>query len=233
MSTPSIEAEREPDNKDTPQEALGHGLPRWAEVGIALTGLAATSPLLIITGVLVRSTGRPVLFRQRRMGKGGRPFTLVKFRTMRPDSRGRPITTDGDDRITPVGRFLRKTKLDELPELWNVLRGDMSLVGPRPEVTEYVDLNDGLWQQVLRVRPGITDPLALRLPNEEQLLQSVNASEEQYLQILQRFKLKQSLGYQRERTWFSDIRVLVQTVSVVVTRPTSNQLHWDDIVRMS
>ena len=233
MSTPSFGAEREPDNKDTPQEALGRGLPRWAEAGITLTGLVATLPLLIITGALVRSTGRPVLFRQQRMGRGGRPFTLVKFRTMRPNSRGRPITTEGDDRITPVGRILRKTKLDELPELWNVLRGDMSLVGPRPEVPEYVDLNDRLWQQVLRVRPGITDPLAIRLRNEEQLLKSAETSEEQYLQILQRFKLKQSLAYQRERTWFSDIRVLVQTVSALVTRPTSNQLQWDDIVRMS
>jgi lipopolysaccharide/colanic/teichoic acid biosynthesis glycosyltransferase len=129
-----------------------------------------------------------------------------------------PQVTAGDDiRITPVGKFLRKTKLDELPELWNILKGDMSLIGPRPEVPRYVDLDDPMWRLVLEARPGITDPMTLRLRNEEALLVEVEGDRERfYLETLQPFKLEGYLDYLQTRSWRSDLKVLWQTIVAVV-----------------
>jgi lipopolysaccharide/colanic/teichoic acid biosynthesis glycosyltransferase len=116
-----------------------------------------------------------------------------------------------------VGKFLRKTKLDELPELWNILKGDMSLIGPRPEVPRYVDLDDPMWRLVLEARPGITDPMTLRLRNEEALLVEVVGDRERfYLETLQPFKLEGYLDYLQRRSWRSDLKVLWQTIVAVV-----------------
>src|SRR5262249_48435445 len=116
-----------------------------------------------------------------------------------------------------VGKILRKTKLDELPELWNVLRGDMSLIGPRPEVPRYVDLEDPVWRLVLEARPGITDPMTLRLRNEEALLVEVEGDHELfYLETLLPFKLDGYLNYLQARSWRSDLKVLWQTIVGVV-----------------
>ena len=106
---------------------------------------------------------------------------MLKFRTMRQDESGLRVTAKDDQRITLAGRFLRQTKLDELPELWNVVRGDMSLVGPRPEVPDFVDLTSHSWKMVLNSRPGISDPVTVRLRNEEDLLASVTTDRESYL----------------------------------------------------
>ena len=132
----------------------------------------AVAPLLAATAALVKaSSPGPVLFRQQRIGRGGKPFELWKFRTMRVGGTGPQITADGDRRITRIGRILRKTKLDELPELFNVLRGDLSLVGPRPEVAKYVALYPEAERAFLqRFRPGITDPATVRFRNEEDIL---------------------------------------------------------------
>src|SRR5207302_10964849 len=126
---------------------------------------------------------------QARVGRYGKPFTLVKLRTMRASSGGFQVTAADDARVTPIGRFLRRSKLDELPELWNVLRGEMSFVGPRPEVVRYVHPEDPLWKEVLLVRPGLTDPVTLRLRYEEGLMASFPGDRERfYIERLQPLK---------------------------------------------
>jgi lipopolysaccharide/colanic/teichoic acid biosynthesis glycosyltransferase len=133
------------------------------------------------------------------------------------DNSGNQVTAKGDSRITFVGRLLRKTKLDELPGLWNVARGDMSLVGPRPEVSRYVNLDNPLWQRVLEVRPGITDPVTLSLRNEEELIAECQGDPEKfYLSTLQPYKLSGYVDYLQQRTWRTDVCVLIKTLFAVI-----------------
>jgi lipopolysaccharide/colanic/teichoic acid biosynthesis glycosyltransferase len=157
------------------------------------------------------------------VGRGGETFLIYKLRTMRAVSGGALVTASGDDRITAVGRFLRKTKLDELPQLWNVVRGDMSLVGPRPEVPRYVNLDDPLWREVLSVRPGLTDPVTLELKDEESVLAEVHGDRERfYREKLQPAKLRGYVAYGRSRNWLTDVGVLYRTVRAILraqTRP--------------
>jgi lipopolysaccharide/colanic/teichoic acid biosynthesis glycosyltransferase len=192
------------------------GLPRAAEAALALLGLAAASPVLLVAaGLVAASSPGPVLFRQQRAGLGGRPFTLLKLRTMRVAPEGSQLTAAGDARITPAGRWLRRFKLDELPQLWNVVRGDMSLVGPRPEVPRYVD-GSPLWQQVLSARPGLTDPVTLRLRDEEALLAAAGDAERFYRERLLPWKLRGYRDYLARRSWVSDLGVLGATVLAVL-----------------
>src|SRR5215831_7031315 len=167
------------------------GLPRIFDVILSGFGLLASLPVLAVLAVLVsRSSPGGVLFQQKRVGRNGQLFTLYKLRTMRQSTTGPQVTSETDRRITPIGKFLRRTKLDELPTLWNVLRGDMSLVGPRPEVPKYVALDNPDWQFVLKAKPGITDPVTYQLRNEEKLLAQVAGdAEEYYLTKLQPLKL--------------------------------------------
>jgi lipopolysaccharide/colanic/teichoic acid biosynthesis glycosyltransferase len=194
------------------------GIPRIAEAFLALSGLVVLAPFLGLGALLVAlSSPGPILYRQERIGLHGQKFLLYKFRSMRVTSSALQVTAKNDDRITRVGKFLRKTKIDELPELWNVLRGDMSVVGPRPEVERYVDLTNSLWRQVLAVRPGITDPVTLSLRNEEELLGHVEGGPEQfYLETLQPLKLKGYIEYLRQRDAWSDVMVIVRTFLVVL-----------------
>ena len=141
---------------------------------------------------------------------------MLKLRTMRTTD-GPEVTAKGDPRVTPIGRVLRKTKLDELPELWNVVRGDMSLVGPRPEAVRYATTASPEWQAVLSVRPGVTDPMTLRLRNEEELLAASGADYETfYRQYLLPYKLIGYREYIASRTWTRDVAVLALTCLVVV-----------------
>ena len=197
--------------------APGRGLPRAVDFVIALGGLLLAGPVLALSaGAILISSRGPVLFRQQRVGKGGRLFTMLKLRTMKADGSGALITARGDHRVTGVGCVLRRTKLDELPELWNVVRGEMSLVGPRPEVPAFVDLSSPLWQEVLTVRPGITDPVTLVLRNEEELNAASEDDPEQfYRQRLQPYKLLGYVRYLRKRTPRSDLMVLIDTVLAV------------------
>ena len=190
------------------------GLPRWVEVPLVLIGLVLASPLLVLAALSVAVSSRgPVLFRQQRVGREGRPFTLLKFRTMPVGSGGLGETLRGGNRVTPVGRVLRALKIDELPELWNVARGDMALVGPRPEVPEYVDMTNPLWREVLSARPGITDPVTLRLRSEEQLLAQAGVTRESfYRSTLQPYKLRGYRDYIAVRSWKTDVRVLWRSV---------------------
>ncbi len=193
-------------------------LPRVVEVTLCLVALTAAVPLLLVSALAVAlSSPGPVLFRHQRIGRAGRRFRMLKFRTMRAGSSGPQVTSKRDPRITAVGRLLRKTKLDELPELWNVVRGDMSLVGPRPEAVQYVDVSSPLWRDVLAVRPGITDPMTLRLRNEEELLALAGASHEAfYRRYLLPYKLRGYRDYLANRSWKSDVRVLCLTALGVV-----------------
>ena len=197
---------------------VNKGLPRAFDVPMASVGLLLSAPLLLICGIAVALTSRGgAWFRQKRVGRNGEIFTLYKLRTMRASDSGPQVTSRGDTRITRVGKFLRKTKVDELPTLWNVLRGDMSLVGPRPEVPRYVNLEDPRWQAILSARPGITDPLTLRLRSEEGLLAKVKGDPEQYyVNELQPLKLKGYLAYLSERSWSTDLKVLCRTVVAVI-----------------
>ena len=194
------------------------GIPRSVERILALCGTVLCLPLLLLAALLIRVTSPgPVLFKQHRVGRFGNIFELLKFRSMRVDNEGIQVTAKGDARITRVGRLLRKTKLDELPELWNVARGDLSLVGPRPEVPRYVSLQNPLWRKVLEVRPGITDPVTLMLRNEEEVLQSCEGNTERYyISKLQPYKLLGYLEYLRQRTWRTDVVVILQTIFAVI-----------------
>ncbi len=177
---------------------------------------------------VVVTSGRPALFRQVRVGRCGRPFELVKLRSMRASRGGARVTARGDSRITPVGQFLRRTKLDELPELWNVLVGEMSLVGPRPEVPEYVDVGDPRWAAILQVRPGLTDPVTVLLRDEEGLMATQRDPETYYRQTLQPLKLAGYQDYLQRRSWRSDIGVIWNTIRALLPgrsmrRPTAEQ----------
>jgi lipopolysaccharide/colanic/teichoic acid biosynthesis glycosyltransferase len=199
---------------------MTHGLPRPIEAVLALGAMIVISPVLAVTAALVLlGSGRPVLFRQTRVGRGGAPFTLFKFRTMRNDNRGPSVTSGDDPRITRIGKLLRRTKLDELPELWNVFNGSMSFVGPRPEAPKYVRESEPRWKKVLAVRPGLTDPTTLSLLDEESLLAAVEGDREQfYLDELLPKKLDGYIAYLERRTWRSDLAVIAQTASALFGR---------------
>lgn len=192
-------------------------MPRWIEVCLAACGLVVVAPLLGVAALMVKlSSPGPVLFRQARVGRHGRVFTLLKLRSMRVSGKGPGVTAAGDTRITAAGRLMRKLKIDELPELWNVVSGDLALVGPRPEVPQYVEATDPLWAAVLAARPGITDPVTLRLRNEEELMALGPEPESFYRGVLQPVKLRGYVAYLERRTWWTDVVVLAETVLSVI-----------------
>lgn len=183
----------------------------------AALGLLVLSPVLLVCALLVGLTSPGgVLFRQERVGKDGVPFTIYKFRSMRKDNAGLKISTSSDSRITPVGRVLRKTKLDELPQLWNVLKGDMSFVGPRPEVREYTDLYTPEQRQVLLVRPGITGLASIRYRNENDLLSASTDPNRTYIEEVMPAKLALDLEYIPCACVSYDIKLILETLVTVV-----------------
>lgn len=198
--------------------AVKDGIPHVLEAIAAVVGLIVSAPLLLLASGAIMLTSRGgALFRQERVGREGRIFIFYKLRTMQTANHGPEVTKSNDSRITWVGKWLRKTKLDELPALWNVVKGDMSLVGPRPEVPRYVDHDNKMWQLVLQVRPGITDPVTLRLRNEEELLAAVDeAPEEFYLRTLQPLKLKGYIEYLEHRDWRVDLGILWKSLLAVI-----------------
>ena len=184
---------------------------------MALAGLLVSLPVLLFGFVgIFLSDGRPVLFRQMRIGKEGKPFELIKLRTMRANSQAAAVTAAGDTRIFPFGRFLRRWKFDELPQLWNVVRGDMSLVGPRPEAPRYVNPADPMWTQVLSVRPGLTSEVTLALRDEEGLLARSGQDPEQFYRTrLLPWKLRGESEYARTRSAAKDISILIRTAGAI------------------
>lgn len=183
----------------------------FSAFGLLLLGV----PMLIISVVIKLTDLGPVLFRQVRVGKDGKEFGILKFRTMVVDAErmGAQITVGKDPRITPIGRLLRKTKLDELPQLLNVLSGTMSLVGPRPEVPKYVAMYDDEQRKVLSVKPGITDLASIKYHRESEILaQAGGGWEEVYVQQVMPDKLKLNLEYIERRSLWFDIKLIVKTL---------------------
>jgi lipopolysaccharide/colanic/teichoic acid biosynthesis glycosyltransferase len=190
-------------------------LKRLFDIFVSLTGLLLLLPLFFVIGLLVRfDSPGSVFYRQQRVGKNRRLFRIFKFRTMQPNSDSKGLLTVGgrDPRITRIGYFLRKYKLDELPQLLNVLIGDMSFVGPRPEVKKYVDLYTPQELQVLNVRPGITDFAALEYFSENQLLANSDDPETTYIQEIMPAKLKLSARYIEEASLLTDVKIMGRTI---------------------
>ena len=209
-------------------------LVRGGACALAISGLFILSPLLIVCAALIRfcSPGS-VFFRQKRVGRGGKIFTLYKFRTMVESNHGLPITADNDCRITGFGRILRKTKLDELPELYNILLGDMSFVGPRPEVVEMVDFKNPLWRKVLSVRPGITDPVTLEFRNEESLLVNVEDKSKFYREVIQPYKIDGYLRYLKTKCLRRDLMIVAETFKVVLLPKTAPPIRLSEIQKFA
>jgi lipopolysaccharide/colanic/teichoic acid biosynthesis glycosyltransferase len=185
---------------------------------VALLGIAILWPVALVFAALVRlDSPGPAFFRQQRVGRRGSPFFLWKFRTMVADaeSRGTQITIGRDSRITRVGRWLREWKLDELPQLINIVRGEMSLVGPRPEVGRYVALYSDEQRRVLELRPGITDPASIKYRDEARLLARASDPERAYVEEVMPDKIRLNLQYAERASLWSDIRVLAQTLFAV------------------
>jgi lipopolysaccharide/colanic/teichoic acid biosynthesis glycosyltransferase len=191
---------------------------RSFDIAAATLGLIVLSPLFLVTAVLIRvlSSG-PVLYASRRVGQHGTEFDMWKFRTMYPNMENvgaGAVTVRGDDRVTPLGRWLRRSKLDELPQLWNVARGEMSFVGPRPELPEWARLYDARQRQVLAVRPGITDSVQILFRHECEYLPDPESYES-----LMRIKVDKQLEYLgRGRTTRNDFGVLLRTGAAILKR---------------
>ncbi|MEQ8199024.1 MAG: sugar transferase [Clostridiaceae bacterium] len=183
---------------------------------LSLAGLIILSPFFIIISILIRKDGKgSIFFKQKRVGKNSKEFLIYKFRTMVPDAErlGTQITIGKDNRITRVGAFLIKYKLDELPQLINVLVGEMSLVGPRPEVPRYVNMYSEEQRKVLLVRPGITDLASIRYKDENDLLGSVEDPEQFYINTIMPDKLKLNLEYIEKSNIFLDLFIILKTIA--------------------
>jgi lipopolysaccharide/colanic/teichoic acid biosynthesis glycosyltransferase len=191
------------------------------DIAGATIGLLVFGPVCVVIATIMRiQDGGPVLYRGRRVGRWGVPFEMLKFRTMvvNADRLGGPSTSGDDPRVTPIGRWLRRYKLDELPQLLNVLRGEMSFVGPRPEVQQYVDLFTAEERAILSVRPGITDWASLWNSDEGALLAGSADPERVYLEEIRPKKLRLQLAYVREQSLATDLLILGRTVAAVVSR---------------
>jgi lipopolysaccharide/colanic/teichoic acid biosynthesis glycosyltransferase len=191
---------------------------RILDFTIAAISLVVLSPLLIVVALLVRATSPgPIFFRQERIGLNFRPFRIYKFRSMVQDApkQGSLVTFGADPRITKVGRFLRATKIDELPQLFNVLLGDMSLVGPRPEVRKYVEMFHDDYVEILRVRPGITDPASIKYRNEAEILGRAADPEKEYVERVLPEKLHLGKEYAKNVSLWLDFITILRTLHVV------------------
>ena len=192
---------------------------RVMDIAISAAALCVLWPvfLLIALAIVIDDPG-PVFYRQVRVGRGGRPFRIFKFRTMvvDADKKGLSITVGRDSRITRVGAFLRKTKLDELAQLLNVLCGQMSFVGPRPEVPRYVELYTPYQRQVLLVRPGITDYASIAYRNENDLLAGAKDPERLYIETVMPDKIELNMKYLREISPLADVRLILKTIIAVI-----------------
>lgn len=195
---------------------------------ISLSGLllAASLPLIVIAAILIKlDSPGPVLFRQARTGRGFMRFQLLKLRTMRVDAAGSPYTLGADPRITGAGRWLRKFKLDELPQLWNVLRGEMSLVGPRPVVPELAAEFRQAYTRLLAVRPGLTDPATLKYCRETELLALVPEPLRYFKTVVTPDKLRISQDYLERANLWSDLGVIARTVFVLLLPRRQLRVH--------
>jgi lipopolysaccharide/colanic/teichoic acid biosynthesis glycosyltransferase len=192
---------------------------RLFDLIISICGLVVTGPIIAVLALAVRlDSSGPAFFRQIRVGRGGKLFTVLKIRSMyfSPDGCGPSLTGANDSRITAIGSVLRRTKLDELPQLINVLRGEMSLVGPRPELPRYVEAYpEDLRKIILSVRPGITDEASIEFRNEDRMLGDLAGAETRYIQQILPRKLELYARYARENTFLGDLRILMRTLFAI------------------
>lgn len=200
---------------------------RAVDMAAALAGLVIAAPVLAVIALLIkRDSAGPVFYRAERVGLGGRSFRMFKFRTMVVDAdrKGGPSTADGDPRVTRIGATLRRWKLDELPQLFNVLMGDMSLVGPRPEVRLYTDMFTPGERAILDVKPGVTDFATLWNPNEGRALEGAEDPERVYLERIRPEKIRLQLKYVKERSFLTDLSIISWTVVAIIRR---RRPYWD------
>ena len=182
--------------------------------GASLFGLIFLFPVLLVIALLIRikMSGGPIIFKQQRVGQYGRLFTMYKFRSMMVNHSGSSISIQGESRITPLGAKLRKYKLDELPELWNVLIGDMSFVGPRPDVPGYADKLEGENRRVLLLKPGITGPASLKYRNEEELLAQQEDPQKYNDEVLFPDKVRINIEYLDNWSFWNDIKIIIYKI---------------------
>ena len=193
---------------------------RIFDIVLSLIGITVLLPFFFLFAVLIiLNSGFPIFYLQKRVGKNGIDFSLLKFRTMKKDSDKKGLLTIGenDSRITTIGRFLRKYKIDELPQLFNVLMGDMSLVGPRPEVRKYVDMYSAEQKKVLSVKPGITDYASIEYANENRILSTSQNPEQLYINDVMPSKLKLNLKYIEDQSFFTDLKIIFKTIGRIAS----------------
>lgn len=192
---------------------------RCFDIFFSLLGILCLLLVFLFVAIAIKCSSKgPVLFKQERVGKNGKHFKIWKFRSMVVDAeaKGRQITTDGDNRITKVGKFIRKTKIDELPQLFNVLSGKMSFVGPRPEVPRYVELYTEEQKKVLSVKPGITDLASIEFRNENDMLKEAEDPDKKYIEEIMPAKLELNLKYIEKAGFFYDIGLIFKTIFKVI-----------------
>ena len=189
-------------------------LKRLFDIVVSFFGLCLLWPFLIVIAVLIRvkMPGGKAVFTQQRIGRGGKLFTIYKFRTMKVEHHGSSVSVAGESRITPLGAMLRRYKLDELPELWNVLKCDMSFVGPRPDVAGYADFLKGDDREILQLRPGITGPATLKYRNEEELLAMQENPQQYNDEVIWPDKVKINRYYLHHYSFVSDLKMILFTV---------------------
>lgn len=187
---------------------------RIFDILVSILGLLFSLPILIVIAIIIkiRLPDGPVFYKQKRVGQYGKLFTMIKFRTMSINHHGNTISIKGDNRITPLGSVLRKYKLDELPELWNVLVGDMSIVGPRPDVPGYADKLEGDDRIILKLKPGITGPASLKYVNEEELLASQPDPIKYNNDVIWPDKIRINKRYFMSRNFWVDIKIIFYTL---------------------
>lgn len=192
---------------------------RFIDITASAVMLLVFAPLMACLAIIIKlGSEGPFFFVQQRGGKGGKGFDMYKFRSMlsNKEAERKGFEPGNGNRITPVGRILRKTKLDELPQLINVFKGDMSLVGPRPEVMRYIELYPERWAFVLSVTPGITDPASIKYRNEEELLAAASNPEEEYKKVILPGKLDIYEDYVRNISFTGDIKIIINTLFAVI-----------------
>lgn len=192
---------------------------RIFDIVASFCGLFILSPILLVITILIKIDSKgPVFFKQQRVGKNKKKFEIYKFRTMVTDAEkiGKQITIGNDNRITNVGKFIRKCKLDELPQLINVFKGEMSLVGPRPEVPKYVELYDEYQEQILLVNPGITDYASIKFRNENEILGRSTNPEKTYTEEIMQQKIDLNMKYIKNISLLEDIKLIIKTLLVII-----------------
>jgi lipopolysaccharide/colanic/teichoic acid biosynthesis glycosyltransferase len=203
----------------------------WVERSIAVILILVFSPILVaISFAAFFFQGHPIFFLQERIGRDGAKFKIVKFRTMRNNNVGSQVTSTGDARITPLGKWLRNWKLDEIPQLINIVKGEMTFVGPRPEVPRYVEFYTSEEKKILNWKPGMTDYATLAFRNEEQLMAMSSDPESFYVKEVMPVKIRINLEHGKNRNWINDSKVILRTILVVLK--IQEPPHQDEFVKL-